>query len=126
MNHKGQTLVMFVIIIPIIIILLAFVVDTGYIMYENIRIKGVTTTILETTFKNHYHPDYKTQVQELFQKNNVSLKNSDILIENDVVTMKMNTKIESIFGSIIGIKEYKIKLNMKAYEKNNHVIVEKE
>ena len=38
MNNKGQTLVLFIIFIPLLLILAAFVIDVGYIASEKTKL----------------------------------------------------------------------------------------
>ena len=51
MNNKGQTLVTFIIILPILLIILALVVDLGFIYIEkrnidnNVNLKKRTSTV---------------------------------------------------------------------------------
>ena len=49
-NNKGQTLVLFIIFIPILLLLAAFVIDTGIIIRESTRLKSTTKTVLKDTF----------------------------------------------------------------------------
>ena len=93
MNKNGQTLVMFVIIIPIFIILLAFVVDTGIILKNTTKLNSTTKTILKNTYDDRLNDNYYES---------------------------------SIFGKIIGLKEYKIKTILKIKNMSGKLIIEKE
>ena len=41
MNNRGQTLIIFVILIPVVIVMLALVVDIGYMNIEKIKYQGI-------------------------------------------------------------------------------------
>ena len=119
MNKKGQTLILFVIFIPLFLVMMAFVVDIGTIIYENIHAKELAKTIiLESMNKDEEF------VLELCRKNNLNEENLNILIGNDQLTIKNEYEIDSIFGSIIGIKRYKIKVNIIGIKKENKIIFE--
>lgn len=126
MNRSGQTLVAFVIIVPVFILLMAFVVDTGFILKEYTKLNSTTKTILKTTYDERMQEDYKEQVISLFDKNNIPTEDMDITsIENKII-INNEYAIDSIFGQIIGLKEYEVKITMTAYEENGKIIIEKE
>ena len=50
MNNKGQTLIIFVILIPILILVAALVVDTGLITFEKERYRGIIENCIEEYF----------------------------------------------------------------------------
>lgn len=115
MNNKGQTLVLFIIFIPILIMLAAFIVDTGIIIKESTRLKATTKTVLNDVF----YKENKSEIQitNLFKENNISVENLKITI-TDNINIQNEYEIESIFGKIIGLKKYTIKINMTAKEEN--------
>lgn len=98
MNKKGQALVMFIAILPVILIMLAFVVDVG-LMY-NAKIKG--TNLLEKAIEE------KKDIKEYFKINDIDIERIETKEEKCVI---IEYRIDSVFGSIIGIKEYKIAAN---------------
>lgn len=118
MNHKGQTLVAFVIIVPVLILLLAFVVDTGYLLKEKTKLNSVTKTIIRTTYQDRYELNYKDKVVDLFSKNDIPVDNVLVTISDDDLKISNNYEIDSIFGKIIGLKEYKIKITLSSKEIN--------
>lgn len=115
MNNKGQTLVLFIIFIPILIMLAAFIVDTGIIIKESTRLKATTKTVLNDVF--YKENKNELQITNLFKENNISVENLKITI-TDNINIQNEYEIESIFGKIIGLKKYTIKINMTAKEEN--------
>ena len=99
MNKKGQSLVMFIIFLPLMIMGLALVVDVG-IMY-NAKIKG-ERLLEEANSKN-------LNIENYFEKNNIEIdKNSSQLTGECVI---INYRVESVFGKILNIDDYKININ---------------
>ena len=124
MNNKGQTLVLFIIFIPILIMLAAFVIDTGLIIKESTRLKATTKTILKDVY-------YKENLNEemitnLFKENNIKTDNLEINILENQITVKNAYKIESIFGKLIGLEEYNVKVALTIKEENNELKIIKE
>lgn len=124
MNNKGQTLVLFIIFIPILIMLAALIVDTGLIIRENTRLKATTKTILQDV----YYKENKNEdmIKKLFKANNISIKNMVITISENKIRIKNDYDIESMFGKIIGLKNYNIKIDLSIVEKNNKLNIIKE
>lgn len=94
MNKKGQSLVMFIIILPVILIMLAFIVDVGLMYNAKIKGKNLLVSAIEE----------EKDIKEYFKINDIDLESIETK-ENCVI---IEYRIESVFGSIIGIKEYKI------------------
>ena len=115
MNNKGQTLVLFIIFIPILIMLAAFIIDTGIIIKESTRLKATTKTVLEDVFYKENKSE--SLITNLFNENNINTNNLEIVMTNNI-TIKNEYQIESVFGKIIGLKHYTIKINMTAKKEN--------
>lgn len=126
MNRNGQTLVAFVIIVPIFILLMAFVVDTGFILKEYTKLNSLSRTILKTNYQSRNETDYVEKIATLYKKNNIPIENLEVIVNDNEVKIINFYKIDSIFGKIIGIKNYDIKLEIVAYESEGKIIVEKE
>ena len=126
MNNKGQTLILFVIMIPILILLLAFVVDTGLILTEHTKLNSTIKSVLKTTYETRLDGNYHEKVNNLIQKNNLPTENLQIEVSENSIKIKNEYAKESIFGKIIGIKEYKIKSVLKIKNENNTLVIEKE
>ncbi len=118
MNNKGQTLLAFVLLLPVFIIFLAFVVDTGYFLKENTKLNNLTKTILKETYDD-FRED---KIKELYKINNI--EPTYLKITNYEIEVK--TEVDSIFGSIIGLKSYEIQTKMQITKDNNEFIITKE
>lgn len=126
MNHNGQTLVAFVIVVPIFILLLAFVVDTGFILKEYTKLNSLTRTVLKTNYQKRFDDDYTEKITKLYKKNSIPTENLEVIVNDSEVKIINFYAIDSIFGKIIGIKNYDIKTKIKAYLKEGKIIIEKE
>lgn len=107
MNKRGQTLILFIILIPIILMLLGLVVDIGLVISKKTQINDVYKTIVRD-----YSDASDDDILKVMGKNDIDTKNVEI-IRNDGLEIKNIVKVKSIFGSIIGLKEYTIKIDVK-------------
>lgn len=121
MSKRGQTLVLFIIFIPIFIGLAALVIDTGLVISKKVQLKETTKTIIKEYFNKNLN---ENEINDLMVKNDVDVGNLVIEIEDNKIVLNNETKIDSIFGGLIGIKNYKIKIQVTGYKENDKVIVE--
>ena len=101
MNKKGQSLVMFIIFLPILLMACAFIIDVG-LMY-NAKIKG------NSLLKN-VKEERNESIKEYFKINNLNVKSIENTVKNDKSCVIINYNIESVFGSLMGFKEYEIEV----------------
>ncbi len=123
MNRHGQTLIVFILLLPLLLLLLAFVVDTGTILNEKTRLNSTLRTILRTTYKEKENASFDDKIISLLEENEIPTYNLQIENKKDFVRIKVQYEKESIFGNIIGIKSYAIK---SVFYINNELKIEKE
>ena len=99
MNNKGQTLVLFIALLPFIFILLVLVFDLSYISIEKSKINGLT----ESSSLSMKNSSYE-EVEKIIKKNDKDIK---VSFDNDILCLEKKSNV--IFGSIIGKKNYNIK-----------------
>ncbi len=124
MNRKGQTLILFVILIPIILLIAAVVIDTGILMNEHLRLSSLTTTVLKETFPKRKEITTE-EILEYYQKNNVPTDAIVIHITDASIEIQNEYDVESVFGKMIGIQGYKINVHKKIVEnQDDYKIIE--
>ncbi|MBO5096338.1 MAG: pilus assembly protein [Bacilli bacterium] len=122
MNNKGQTLVIFIILLPIFLALCAFVIDVGLMTYENVKLKNTTKSILNSVVdKNKISED---NIKKLYKKNDINIENIEIDISNENIIVKNNYYIDSMFGKILSIHEYEVSVNAKMNLINKKIVFE--
>lgn len=108
MNNKGQSLILFVIVIPLIFIFGVFVFDLSNVYSQNSRLENLAYDALYNKYT------YRKSIEET--KNFVYLSDSKVKIDElteDTICLSKNT--EPIFGDVVGYKYYTIKA---CYEAN--------
>lgn len=122
MNNKGQTLVIFIILLPMFLALCAFVIDVGLMTYENIKLKNTTKSVLNSVVdKNKINED---DIKKLYQKNKINIDNIEIIINDEIIQIKNQYFIDSLFGKILQIKEYEVRVNAKIDLKSKKITFE--
>lgn len=119
MNNKGQSLVLFICLIPILVVLFAYIFDSALIVSENIKLEDIAHTSLEYLF------DGKSEdtVREYILKNDASIKIIELNVNDDNVSIHLQKIIDSYFGKTVGFDTYEINGKFNGYKKNNKVII---
>ena len=120
MNKRGQTLILFIILIPILLGFGAFIVDVSLVISKNVELKEVSKTII----KDVIDQPSEEKVNRLFLENHIPTDQLKVQIDDDEMRIQNEYKIESIFGAIIGIKDYDIKVDIVGILENEKVIFE--
>lgn len=126
LNNKGQTLILFIILIPVTIMLMALIVDSSYLYIKKAKLENTTANIIENLYLKKEDENVIALVEELYNKNDIQTKKLKVDIQNDYFKISNEYKIDSIFGSIIGLKKYDVKVSLKGYYENDKVKVIKE
>ena len=127
LNNKGQSLVLFIVFIPVFLGIMALVIDVGLSLSK----KNEIDNVLEYSLK-HYLKDeevflkenIKEELKELIDYNLKDITTS-VIIENNIITLKANTYVEGIFSNILDIKGFKIESEYIGYVENEKRIGEK-
>lgn len=121
LNRHGQTLVLFIILIPILLLLAAFVIDMGVILTNKMQLKEVTKLAIKENIDN---PDDINKIKKIFEINEIDISNLEINVIDNKINIKNEIEVKSIFGSVIGILNYKIKIDITGYKSNDKIIIE--
>lgn len=117
MNNKGQSLVLFVLLIPVLIMIFALIFDSSLIILENNKLKNLAKTSITYMMK-----DNKTieEVKEYIKKNDDTIE--IIAITNSSIYLKKQK--EGYFGKVIGYENYEFEIKYKGIYKKNKLTIE--
>lgn len=97
LNNKGQSLVLFVVIIPIILLMFILVYDIGNAINEKNRLSNTSYMVIDYALDNLDSVD-ENDLINLINKNTNNLSRISVLIENGKVTVNLTKDIKGIFG----------------------------
>lgn len=122
MNNKGQILIVFVLILPILLLLIALIWEIGNL--------AITTNKYETAIKdtieyglNHQDEDNLKQILNNLLKANVK---GDTHIEIDnYIKINVKQKYDALYNNLFN-HQFDIDLTYIGYKENNQIIIRKE
>lgn len=120
MNNKGQSLVVFIIILPILLMIFTLIIDLGFMYIEKRNIDNNCYDAVEYYLENIDKEDIELRVNNLLNKN---IKNIDeILIkqEEDYVEISVSKNRKSIYSIISN--NTKIKMTYKGFKEDKRII----
>lgn len=121
MNKRGQTLILFVLLVPIILTCLAIVVDVGILTYQYQRTRG----ILDQGITLALEKDDLEEVKKNLLLNDIPINSLKVSYENSKLEVFLDFKIDSLFGKLINLLEYEIRLHRQGFLKDGKVIITK-
>lgn len=125
MNNKGQTLVLFILLLPIIFILFCVILDYSLLNIEKTKTQNIVKQLINDELENNTDIQKSEQkITYLLNKNieNVNIQKLDVTDSEITVTIYKDYK--SILSLIKG--NYQIKVSYKGYKINNKIIIKKE
>lgn len=124
-NNKGQTLVLFIMLLPLLFILLCLVVDIGFLYSEKNKLNNVVKENIEYFLKNDIE-NIENDLSKLLYKNIENIKIKKVEFKDNKLTVKITKNYKSIFSNIINKDIYEIKVSYVGYKIDDKVIIEKE
>ena len=123
-NNKGQSLVMFVLIIPIFLLILTLVYDVGNAIYEKDRLSNTNYLTIEYGL-NNIDTVTENDLKNLIEQNTSNLKYIYVTIEENQIEIKMEKNAKSIIGKMFNFNLVKIISHYKGKIINNQKEIER-
>ena len=120
-NNKGQSLVMFVLIIPIFLLILTLVYDVGNAIYEKDRLSNTNYLAIEYGL-NNIGTITENDLKDLIEQNTSNIKKIYVIIEDNQIEIKIEKDVKSIIGKMFNFNLVEI----KSYYKWKIIIYKKE
>ena len=123
-NNKGQSLVMFVLIIPIFLLILTLVYDVGNAIYEKDRLSNTNYLTIEYGL-NNIDTVTENDLKNLIEQNTSNLKYIYVTSEENQIEIKMEKDAKSIIGKMFNFNLVKIISHYKGKIINNQKEIER-
>lgn len=124
LNHKGQTLILFVLLLPFLLLVLGFLVDIGYLHIQKRKLDTTINDTLTYGVKHIETEELETKLVKLLQLNLTNIEKKEILIQENRITIIVTKKIEHIFP-FLGTEE-NITIQKSAWKEQNQIRIIKE
>ncbi len=124
LNNKGQTLVLFVILIPVFILLLTLVYDVGNAIYEKNRLSNTSYVVISYGLDN-IETISESELTNLIRKDIDNLSYIYVSIKDDTIEIELKKKIKGVIGKMFGFDLTEVDSYTKGKKENDKKKIER-
>lgn len=118
LNNKGQSLVMFILIIPILLGIMAMVIDIGNVIYNKQDIDNINKIVIDYGLDNITSDSVIYDMKELGKLNNEDME-IDIKFSDMEFYVDSAYYVKGIFSKIFKTDGYLVRSKYKGYIDSN-------
>ena len=127
MNNKGQTLIVFILLLPLIGLLLAFVINEGYVYIAKRALASDVKEAINYRFKLEEDDEViYDKIQNYIYKNVDNISFLDIKISNDYIKIITSINVKAELPMIIKRNSFLITVAYEGYISDDKVVIIKE
>ena len=119
MNNKGQTLVLFVLILPIIVFIMLLVIDVSNMFITKQELNNINKIVLNYGLDIIEEENIDSKLEELINKN-ISVNEHTIRIDNGIIEVEIKKNLQ---GIVTKKKIYEVKSTYKGYIEEDKKII---
>ena len=112
LNNKGQSLVMFVLIIPIFLLIITLNYDVANAIYEKDRLSNTICIAIDYGLDN-INDITKEELNDMIISNVDGLNYIDVIVNDNEIVVKASKKVKGIIGKMFHFELTTINCNYK-------------
>ena len=122
-NPKTNNGAIFFILIPLFIIIAAFIYDNVVKIVSDKNYIKTTETIMKDVLTNSY-TNKEEMVKKLYEDKKLETEQLNVNYQDGVLYVYNVHSYTAFFGLVFGVKSYRIEVSLKAYKVNNEIKIE--
>lgn len=115
LNNKGQTLVMFIVIIPILISIMVLVIDLGSAFTKKQELNNVNKLVIEYGLDNLDQENLESDLTSYITMNAKDLSNVKVTVESNTINVTTKAYIDGIISKALNIDGFEIVSTYQGY-----------
>ncbi len=108
LNNKGQSLVLFIVLLPILLLVIVLVVDVGTIMTSKQDLNNINYMMVDYGLSNLGKENLEEEIRKYIVLNDSEIDNMDIRVVDNEVYINMKKTEKSLIAHIFNIKDFEI------------------
>ena len=109
LNNKGQTLVLFVMLLPIMLLVMVLVFDIGKSIVEKQKLDNISFMIVSYGIEHSKDDNIEGTLKELVTLNYKDATDVEILVKDDHVSVSLSGKVKGVFGNLVGKSFFEVR-----------------
>lgn len=119
MNNKGQTLVLFVVILPVLLLLLVLIIDVGKMITLKLELNNISEIVLDYGIDNLDNENIRDELINLVKLNKSDIDDVEIEIVNDKIHLELEASGKGLFTGLIDKDLFTIETDYVGYIDDN-------
>ena len=124
LNNKGQSLILFVMFLPIMLLILILIIDIGKIVVLKHELNNIADIVLNYGLDNIEDENVIDNMNSLLVANKNDIDKFNISIDNDRIYIDISENVDGMFSNFIDISIYRVNVSYVGYIENNKKIIE--
>lgn len=126
MNNRGQSLISFVLIIPIILMILFMVYDIGNMVLLREKLDNINYIAIDYGLDKIEDLDLNAKLNELIKKNKDDIEVVNISISEGKIRITLEDRLNNKFSLISKFKTFTVKSSYIGYIENDKKVIRKD
>lgn len=108
LNNKGQSLVLFIVLLPILLLVIVLVVDVGIIMTSKQDLNNINYMMVDYGLSNLGKESLEEEIRKYIILNDSEIDNMNIRVVDNEVYINMKKTEKSLIAHVFNIKDFEI------------------
>lgn len=108
LNNKGQTLILFVLMIPVLLFVMILVIDMSNLMVEKQKLNNINYIMIDYGLSNLTKEDLEEYIYNYLKLNDEKIDKIKVSKTDNDITINLGKKESSMLGHILNLKEVEI------------------
>lgn len=125
LNNKGQSLILFIMVLPILLLILIISIDVGRIIARRQELDNINKIALNYGLDKQNDPEIQKIIIDTIKLNDNTIDKIEVLIDDDKIYIKLNDNLNGLLSKIINISKFEIESSYCGYIDNNKKRIER-
>lgn len=108
LNNKGQSLILFVLMLPVLLFVMILVIDMGNLMVEKQKLNNINYIMIDYGLSNLTKEDLEEYIYNYLKLNDEKIDKIKVNKTDNDITINLGKKESSMLGHILNLKEVEI------------------
>ena len=115
LNNKGQSLVLFVVVLPILLLIVILVIDVGRLIVCKQELDNINNIALDYGLDNIDVDNLENELRNIIMLNKADIDEVNIFVVDNKIYIELNDKIEGLFTGLINVSIFDINSSYVGY-----------
>lgn len=125
LNNKGQSLILFVVVLPVLLLVLVLVIDIGRVIVVKQKLDNINTIVIDYGLEHLDKEGIEQELVKLVRLNGKDIDDVTLSIEDGKIYSSLEESTKGIFSKIINISIFRVKSSYQGYITDSEKRIEK-